>query len=71
MESRTNCQKIFDETLMEWGKHRCKPYKLVPAKYFLWLYEKNVKDDTIRSYVEDNIDILKKEVKVGKNLRCS
>lgn len=56
-----------DETLMPFGKygphngdHRM--LKDVPADYLLWLHGTGVRRQDLRRYIEDNLDVLQKEV---------
>lgn len=48
---------------MPWGKYQGTAIANVPADYLLWLYENNKCSDDVKSYIEDNIDVLKSEIK--------
>lgn len=56
-------EKYTDSTIMPWGAHKGKRLIDVPGSYLLWLYRE--KKQTIRQplidYIEDNIEVLKKE----------
>ena len=55
---------MTDKSLMPFGKHQGKPMIEVPASYLLWLHD-NAKDlrDPLKSYIKENIDVLRAEVK--------
>lgn len=63
---------LNDESPMPFGKHRGIKMANVPAEYLLWLYDqiKNyapnkmaLSQKDVKEYVEDNIDVLKQELK--------
>lgn len=45
---------------MPFGKHKGRLLGNVPAKDLLWLYD-NGRAGRIKKYIEDNLDVLKKE----------
>ena len=51
-----------DDTLMPFGKY--KGYKLidVPADYLLYLYEQGNLQEDLKEYIEDNMNVLLKEI---------
>ena len=55
--------KYTDETLMPWGKYKGLKMANVPADYLLWLYENNKCNNDVRAYIEDNLDVLRYEIK--------
>lgn len=52
-----------DTDLMPFGKHQGKALVNVPADYLLWLYQEGKVNKDLKKYIEDNLDVLKKEVK--------
>ena len=58
-----------DNSPMPWGKY--KGYKManVPADYLIWLYENDRCDKHIKAYIEDNLDVLRFEIKQVKDKR--
>ena len=60
---------LEDDDLMPWGKYKGKKMQDVPADYLLYMYENNKCDSDVKEYIEDCIDILKKEVKESKELK--
>jgi hypothetical protein len=38
----------------------------VPADYLIWLYENNKCSNDVREYIEDNLEVLRFEIKNGK-----
>lgn len=56
-----------DESIMPFGKHKGEKLANVPAKYLLWLYDTGCNSGTsheeLKAYIEDNMDVLKQEVK--------
>ena len=54
---------LTDKSIMPWGKHQGKEMANVPADYLLWLYDNNKCSGDVKAYIEDNIDVLKSEIK--------
>lgn len=51
-----------DKTLMPFGKHKGRYLEDVPADYLLYLYSKKpLSDESLERYIEDNLDVLKKQ----------
>jgi uncharacterized protein (DUF3820 family) len=51
-----------DTDQMPFGKHKGKALANVPGDYFLWLYKGDLsKYPKLKAYIEDNMEILKKE----------
>ena len=56
--------KPFDDnSIMPFGKHKGKAMANVPADHLLWLYEQDWLRDPVKTYIERNLDVLKKEIK--------
>lgn len=60
-------QELTDNSLMPFGKHKGTPLIDVPDDYFLWLYTNNIKEGTLKDYIESHFDIkmLRKNGKDG------
>ena len=48
---------------MPWGKYKGDKMINVPASYLIWCYENNKCSRDVKEYIEDNIDVLKEEIK--------
>lgn len=60
-------KKVFtDETPMNFGKFKGIKLANVPAYYLLWLYDNNKCYGALKEYIEDNLDVLKIELKNKK-----
>ena len=55
-----------DESLMPFGKHKGEKMADVPANYLLWIYENNKCSGAVKSYIEENLDVIKVEIKRSK-----
>lgn len=51
---------------MPWGKFKGEKMENVPANYLVWLYEEAKCDGDVKAYIEDNMDVLKLELKRRK-----
>ena len=52
-----------DTDLMPYGVHKGKEMQDVPASYLIWLFENNKCSGDVKKYIEDNLEVLRKEVK--------
>lgn len=52
---------LNDYSKMPYGKHKGKQLIDVPADYLLWLYYNNKASPSVKQYIEDNLEVLKKE----------
>lgn len=52
-----------DQSIMPFGKYKGKKMGEVPASYLLWIYDEGIKDGDVKTYIVDNLDALKLEVK--------
>jgi len=59
--------KMTDESLMPFGKYKGYAMVNIPADYLLWLYENatQLRSD-MKTYLEDNIDVIRAEVNRSK-----
>lgn len=53
---------LNDNSFMPFGKYKGEKMENVPASYLLWLYDNNVTNKDVKQYIEDNLDVLEKEV---------
>jgi hypothetical protein len=60
---------MTDESSMPFGKFKGKKMANVPAGYLLWLHENIELRDPLKTYVKENLDVIKAEVKQGKSKR--
>lgn len=52
-----------DTDKMPFGKYQGTAMANVPASYLLWLYQEGKLNQEVKAYIEDNMDVLKKEAK--------
>jgi uncharacterized protein (DUF3820 family) len=52
-----------DSDLMPFGKYKGKEMQDVPASYLLYLYNEVDLYGKVKDYIEENMDVLKEEVK--------
>ena len=58
---------LKDTSSMPFGKYRGQAMIDVPASYLLYLYdEMDVSEGAVRDYIEDNLDVLREQVKQDK-----
>ena len=57
---------MTDESLMPFGKHKGEKLANVPAHYLLWLYEAGKCFGELKIYIEDNLQVIKDEIKRSK-----
>lgn len=54
-------KKLEDTDLMPFGKWKGTAMTDIPASYLLWLYDNDMQDGNVKDYIEDNLEILRKE----------
>lgn len=54
---------LTDKSPMPFGIHKGTSMANVPAEYLLWLYDNGKCSQEVRDYIEDNLDVLRQEVK--------
>lgn len=55
-----------DNSIMPFGKYKGNKMIDVPADYLLWLYENNKTKGGLKAYIEDNLDVIKDQIKRSK-----
>lgn len=55
--------QLTDESKMPYGAHAGKNMEDVPAEYLIWLYDNNKCNGAVKEYIEDNLDVLRHEIK--------
>jgi uncharacterized protein (DUF3820 family) len=55
--------KLSDESPMPFGRYKGDKMANVPASYLMWLYDENRYSKEVGDYIEDNLDVLKEEIK--------
>lgn len=58
--------RYTDETIMPFGKYKGKAMANVPAIYLIWLYDEGCSHEGVRRYIEDNMEVLRKEATNAK-----
>ena len=56
-------KKLTDESPMPYGKYKGRPMEDVPADYLIWLVDNQRASPEVGAYVEENMDVLQKEIK--------
>lgn len=54
---------LEDDSLMPYGKFKDEFMVDVPAYYLIWLYDNNKCSGSVKNYIEDCIEVLRKEIK--------
>ena len=54
---------LTDESLMPFGKYKGTKMANVPASYLLWLNTQPALSQSVREYIQDNLEVLQKENK--------
>ena len=63
--------KYTDETLMPFGKYEGQKLCNVPAEYLIYLHDNKIAKDYLKEYIEDNMDVLKFEMRISKTTNIS
>lgn len=58
---------LTDESIMPWGIHKGSRMANVPAQYLIWLYENDKCRGEVKTYIVDNLDFLRLEIKQKKS----
>ncbi len=53
---------LTDESPMPYGKYKGDKMINVPAHYLIWCYDNDKVSPDVRAYIDENIDVLQKEV---------
>lgn len=59
--------KYTDNTIMPFGKYHGEKLANVPANYLIYLYDSKTANPELREYIEENLDVLRFEMKAVKN----
>lgn len=52
---------MTDNSIITFGIHKGAKLANVPASYLIFLYNQNKCSDGLREYIEDNLELLRKE----------
>jgi len=55
--------QLTDESEMPYGKFKGEKMANVPASHLLWLYDNDKASPAVKEYIEDNLDVLRKDIK--------
>jgi uncharacterized protein (DUF3820 family) len=55
---------LTDDSLMPFGKYKGDKMANVPAGYLMWLHDNNKCNAEVKAYIEDNLEVLKEEIKL-------
>lgn len=59
--------EIPDTVIMPFGKHKGEKLANIPADYLVYIYEHGKCYGTIRQYIQDNLEVLRVEIKRSNN----
>jgi uncharacterized protein (DUF3820 family) len=59
--------ELTDKSPMPFGRYKGEKMANVPAQYLVWLYDNKKCDDDVRGYIENNMDVLKVEIKYDRD----
>ena len=51
-----------DKSKMPYGKYQGEQMEDVPAEYLLWLYENNKCSGDVKSYIKENLKVIKMQI---------
>jgi uncharacterized protein (DUF3820 family) len=51
-----------DNSIMPFGKYKGEKMANVPSDYLLWLFENNKCFGEVKSYIADNLEVIKSEI---------
>ena len=54
---------LNDDSIMSWGKYKGTKLGNVPAEYLMWLYDNDKCNKAVKDYIEDNLDVIRVEIK--------
>jgi len=54
---------LTDNSLIPFGKYTGQKLANVPASYLIWIFENNKCTAEIAKYINENMDVLKEEIK--------
>lgn len=58
---------MTDDSTMPFGVHYGEKLANVPPDYLLWLYENDKCFGELKTYIKENLDVIKSEIKNKKN----
>jgi uncharacterized protein (DUF3820 family) len=58
-----------DNSRMPYGKYQNEKMANVPPDYLIWLYENNKCGGEVKTYIKENLQILKEEIEYNKKLK--
>jgi uncharacterized protein (DUF3820 family) len=50
---------LTDDSIMKFGKHKGKKLSEIPNGYFLYLYDRKMLSEELKSYVEHSVPVLR------------
>lgn len=59
--------ELADDSLMPFGQYRGRQMADVPAEYLFWLYDSGKCFGAVKSYIIDNLEVIKSQMKISKN----
>ena len=62
-------EKLKDNSLMPYGKHKGQKMANVPPDYLIWLFENNKCTPEVAKYIAENLDVLKAEIELKQKSR--
>ena len=59
-------EKLTDQSKMSFGKYKDHKLANVPPDYLLWIYDNYDLKPELKAYINDNMSVLKQEVKLAQ-----
>jgi len=56
-----------DDDLMPYGKYKGVKMANVPASYLIWLYDNNKAANSVKFYIEENMEVLRNETNTNSD----
>jgi uncharacterized protein (DUF3820 family) len=54
---------LTDNSIMPFGKYAGQKLANIPASYLIWIFENNKCTAEVARYINENLDVLKEEIK--------
>jgi len=54
---------LTDNSIMPFGKYKGQVLANIPASYLIWIFENNKCTPDVAKYINENLDVLKEEIK--------
>lgn len=59
-------EKLTDQSKITFGKYKDHKLANVPPDYLLWIYDNYTLKPDLKAYIDENMNVLKQEVKLSQ-----